>query len=141
MINASSAAGLRGTAGHHPVRGIKRGPVRIMSKDVAAKYGSKQVRVHTIHPLTSMAEYGATKADASLDDLGAKMAPLCRLTEVDDVAKVVVFHASDDSTYLTSGEYTVDGRGNQPNGLTHHENTGTSRIRALRHSPTDTPCD
>lgn len=113
IINASSVAGLRGVAGH-TLYGASKGAVRIMTKDVAAEYASANIRVNSIHPTytkTAMADYGAAAAGATLDELAEKMVPLGRLAEVDDVAKVVVFLASDDAAYLTGGEYVIDGGG------------------------------
>lgn len=108
---ASSVAGLRGAAGH-TLYGASKGAVRIMTKDVAAEYASAKIRVNSIHPTytkTAMADYGAAAAGATLDELAEKTVPLGRLAEVDDVAKVVVFLASDDAAYLTGGEYVIDG--------------------------------
>ena len=113
IINASSVAGLRGIAGH-TLYGASKGAVRIMSKDIAAEYAAANIRVNSIHPTytkTAMATYGARIAGATLDELGRKVAPLGRLATVDDVAKVVVFLASDDAAYLTGGEYLIDGGG------------------------------
>ena len=113
IVNASSVAGLRGIAGH-TLYGASKGAVRIMSKDVAAEYAAANIRVNSIHPTytkTAMATYGARIAGATLDELGRKVAPLGRLATVDDVAKVVVFLASDDAAYLTGGEYLIDGGG------------------------------
>ena len=113
IINASSVAGLRGIAGH-TLYGASKGAVRIMSKDIAAEYAAANIRVNSIHPTytkTAMAAYGARIAGATLDELGRKVAPLGRLATVDDVAKVVVFLASDDAAYLTGGEYLIDGGG------------------------------
>lgn len=113
IINASSIAGLRGTAGH-TLYGASKGAVRVMSKDVAAEYAAANVRVNSIHPTyvkTAMADYGAAIAGATVDELGAKMVPLGRLAEVDDVARVVAFLASDDASFITGAEYVIDGGG------------------------------
>ncbi|NMO04343.1 glucose 1-dehydrogenase [Gordonia sp. TBRC 11910] len=111
IINMSSAAGLIGLAGH-TAYGATKGAVRLMTKDVAAEYAAHNVRVNSVHPTyvkTAMADYGAEVAGASLDDLGNKMIPLGRLAEAEEVANCVAFLASDESSYMTAGEFVLDG--------------------------------
>lgn len=110
VINASSVAGLIGAAGH-VLYGASKGAVRIMTKDVAAEYAPYQIRVNSIHPgyiKTGMAELGAKVANVTLEDLG-KGYPLGRLGDPVDVAKLVLFLASDDSSYITATEFVIDG--------------------------------
>lgn len=111
IINMSSAAGLVGLAGH-TLYGASKGAVRLMTKDVASEFVSQNIRVNSVHPTyvkTAMADYGAGVAGASLDDLGSKLVPMGRLAEIDDVVNTVAFLASDEASYLTAGEYVIDG--------------------------------
>ncbi|OLT40050.1 short-chain dehydrogenase [Saccharomonospora sp. CUA-673] len=113
IINLSSIAGLMGTAGH-TLYGASKGAVRTMSKDVAAEYAAANVRVNSLHPTyvnTSMAAYGAQTAGVSLDDLGPALSPLGRIAETGDVVNFILFLASDEASYLTGSEYTIDGGG------------------------------
>ncbi|KPV44009.1 SDR family NAD(P)-dependent oxidoreductase [Alicyclobacillus ferrooxydans] len=110
VINASSVAGLIGAAGH-ALYGASKGAVRIMTKDVAAEYAPYQIRVNSIHPgyiRTGMAEYGAQMAQVTMEQLGQGY-PLGRLGDPMDVAKLVLFLASDDSSYITATEFVIDG--------------------------------
>jgi NAD(P)-dependent dehydrogenase (short-subunit alcohol dehydrogenase family) len=113
IINLSSVAGLLGAAGH-ACYGASKGAVRILTKDLAAELGPENIRVNSIHPTyvkTAMADYGAAMAGKTLDQLGRDMSVLGRLAEPEDVANVIVFLAADESSYLTGGEFVVDGGG------------------------------
>jgi NAD(P)-dependent dehydrogenase (short-subunit alcohol dehydrogenase family) len=113
IINLSSVAGLLGAAGH-ACYGASKGAVRTLTKDLAAELGAQNIRVNSIHPTyvrTAMADYGAKMAGKTLEELGRDMSVLGRLAEPEDVANVIVFLASDESSYLTGGELVVDGGG------------------------------
>ncbi|MDB5083854.1 MAG: Short-chain dehydrogenase [Bacilli bacterium] len=110
VINASSVAGLRG-ASRHALYGASKGAVRILTKDVAIEYAEQRVRVNSIHPgyiNTGMAAYGAESVGTTTEQLG-KAYPLGRLGEPSEVAKLVLFLASDDSSYITGQEFVIDG--------------------------------
>ncbi|EAS8534629.1 SDR family oxidoreductase [Salmonella enterica] len=110
IINASSVAGLNGAAGH-TLYGASKGAVRIMTKDVAMEFADDNIRVNSIHPgyiKTAMAKYASDITHESEQDLGNKY-PLGRLGETTEVAKTVLFLASDDSSYITGCEFVIDG--------------------------------
>ncbi len=113
IINLSSIAGLQGSPGH-TLYGASKGAVRVMTKDLAAELGPKNIRVNSVHPTyvrTAMVEYATKVSGISADEFGRKMSPLGRLAEVSDVANMIVFLAADESAYLTGTEYLVDGGG------------------------------
>lgn len=113
IVNLSSVAGLLGAAGH-ACYGASKGAVRILTKDLAAELGDRNIRVNSVHPTyvkTAMADYGAAMAGKTLDELGHDMSVLGRIAEPDDVANVIVFLAADESRYLTGAEFVVDGGG------------------------------
>lgn len=110
VINASSVAGLAGTPGHL-LYGASKGAVRQMTKDAAAEYASKGVRVNSIHPgyiTTGMADYASEATQMSKEELDSTY-PLGRMGEVEEVANLVTFLASDESTFSTAGEFVIDG--------------------------------
>lgn len=110
IINMSSVAGLRGNSGH-TIYGASKGAVRIMTKDVAAEYANQNVRVNSVHPGyidTDMADYGAKVQNATKEDLD-KMHPLGHMGKPEDVAHAVLYLASDDSSFVTGSELTIDG--------------------------------
>ncbi|MCR8844533.1 glucose 1-dehydrogenase [Paenibacillus sp. SC116] len=110
IINASSIAGLKGAA-NHALYGASKGAVRIMTKDVALEVAQYQIRVNSIHPgviQTSMGEAVATGVKATTEQIASSI-PLKRLGTPDDIAHLIVFLASDESTFITGTEMVVDG--------------------------------
>jgi 3alpha(or 20beta)-hydroxysteroid dehydrogenase len=89
--------------------------VRGMTKAAAMELGSLGIRVNSIHPgfiHTSMGvENGVDPSDvhALLDAYAARMAPLGRAGTPDDIARLALFLASDESAYSTGSEFVADG--------------------------------
>ncbi|MFB4474241.1 SDR family NAD(P)-dependent oxidoreductase [Oceanobacillus caeni] len=110
VINASSIAGLRGSAGHL-LYGASKGAVRVMTKDAAAEYAGKGIRINSIHPgyiTTAMADYASEATKLSKKELDATY-PLGRMGDPKEVSKLVLFLASDDSSFSTGAEFVIDG--------------------------------
>lgn len=111
IINSSSVAGLKGAPGR-ALYGASKGAVRIMTKDVAIEYAPYNIRVNSIHPgfiaKTNMAEYAANVFQTTVEKIGEQY-PLKRAGALEDVAKAVLFLASDDSTFITGTELVIDG--------------------------------
>lgn len=111
VINASSIAGLTGASGH-VAYGASKGAVRIMTKDAAVEYASANVRVNSIHPAyinTAMGDYATQASQMSAAELGKRMAPMGRFGLVEEVSNMVLFLASDESSYCTGAEFVIDG--------------------------------
>jgi 3(or 17)beta-hydroxysteroid dehydrogenase len=115
IINISSVAGLIGVADAAAYCSSK-GAVRLLTKSVAlhAARGGYNIRCNSVHPSfidTPMVQQfvdiapDKAKARASFE----RAAPLKRLGEVDDVANLVLFLASDESKFITGAELVVDG--------------------------------
>lgn len=110
VINASSTAGLKGGTGH-TLYGASKGAVRIMTKDAAIEYAGKNIRINSIHPgyiTTGMADYAATATHRSKTELDATY-PMGRMGKPEEVAKLALFLASDESSYCTGAEFVIDG--------------------------------
>ena len=102
IINISSIAGLRGAAGGHAYVASKFG-LRGLTKSVAAELAPFGVRCNSVHPGiidTPMAE--------GLNSAGYDY-PIGRMARAEEVSKLVLYLASDDSSYSTGSEFTVDG--------------------------------
>lgn len=112
VINASSIAGLIGAPGH-VLYGASKGAVRIMTKDAAIEYAAHGVRVNSIHPgyiETGMVTYATEATKHSKAEL-AQAVPTGRLGRAEDVANMVLFLASDESSHVTGAEFVIDGGG------------------------------
>ncbi|MEK3935684.1 SDR family oxidoreductase [Sporosarcina sp. FSL W7-1349] len=109
VINASSNAGLFGVSGM-AAYGASKGAVRIMTKDAAMEF-APFVRVNSIHPgyiRTQMIEYGARVANKQPEDQAVTV-PLKRLGDPIEVANLVLYLASAESSYITGSEFVLDG--------------------------------
>jgi 3alpha(or 20beta)-hydroxysteroid dehydrogenase len=108
IVNISSAAGMKGYPGHGSY-GASKWAVRGLSKTAAREFGPSGIRVNTVHPgpiRTDMLPE-ASRAEGTFSTL-----PLGRAGEVDEVANLVLFLASDESSYITGTEHVVDGGSN-----------------------------
>lgn len=109
IINISSAAGLvGGAAGVHYT--ASKGAIRLLSKGAAVELGKDNIRVNSVHPgfidtpMVSVITEDNNAVQDALTDV-----PLGRLAQSEEVASVVLFLASDDSSYVTGTEIVVDG--------------------------------
>ena len=107
IVNISSVAGLTGSPGSTAYHGTK-GAVRLLTKAAAVQYGSEQIRVNSVHPgiiATQMIDIIPKEQRERF----SKFVPLRREGTAEDVARVVLFLASDDAAYVTGAEFVVDG--------------------------------
>ncbi len=102
IINISSVAGLRGAAGAHAYVASKFG-VRGLTKSVAIEMAPHGIRCNSIHPgiidTPMAAGLGVDRYDY----------PLGRMARPDEVSNLVLYLASDESSYSTGCEFVVDG--------------------------------
>ena len=85
--------------------------IRGMTKVAAVELGPKGIRVNSVHPgmiATDMVKDAAGGHDVDLTPVAERI-PIQRIGQPEDVAEVVLFLASDKSSYCTGGEYAVDG--------------------------------
>lgn len=110
IINIASIAGHDGNS-DFPSYAASKGAVLSYTKSLAMKYGKKGIRVNTISPgviVTPMSYIETPNFDDYIPDL-IKMHPLQRLGKPEDIAKVVLFFASDLSAFITGQDIVVDG--------------------------------
>ncbi|MBN2479225.1 MAG: 3-oxoacyl-[acyl-carrier-protein] reductase [Parachlamydiales bacterium] len=107
IINVSSIIGLIGNAGQSNYAASKAGIIGF-TKSLAKELGSRNICVNAIAP-------GFIKTKMT-DDLPEKVKeemlnniPLKRFGDVEDVAKLTLFLASDMSDYITGQVITIDG--------------------------------
>ncbi len=111
IINISSTAGLEGQPGIVAYVSTKWA-IRGMTKTAAIECGPLGIRVNSIHPggIDTDMGRGETKGFEEIDTQAVyKKLPLGRIGEPIEVARLALFLASDDASYCTGGEYTVDG--------------------------------
>ncbi len=108
IVNISSVAGLRGSP-FSIAYSTSKWAVRGMTKCAARELAPTGVRVNSVHPGiidTPMADEFDAVGNRDAVDRGI---PVGREARPDEVTPVVLFLASDESSYCTGGEYAVDG--------------------------------
>jgi 3alpha(or 20beta)-hydroxysteroid dehydrogenase len=106
IINIASTAGAMGLLGHASYGSSKWG-LRGLTKTAAAELGPMGIRVNAILPgaiNTAMMKPVTAETGNRFASL-----PLGRHGEPDEIASVVLFLASDASSYMTGAEIVVDG--------------------------------
>ena len=107
IINMTSISGVHGEAGQVNYSSSKAGLIG-MTKALSKEVGSRGVRVNAVAP--GFIETDMTDAvDEKIREMWIKMIPLRRAGQVEDVANVTLFLASDLSTYVTGQVIGVDG--------------------------------
>jgi NAD(P)-dependent dehydrogenase (short-subunit alcohol dehydrogenase family) len=115
IINNASGWGIVG--GDHAVAYCaSKGGVVLMTKAMAIDHGPQGIRVNCVCP--GDVETPMLPADAKMRGLkwedyiaGCAVRPLGRVGTVEEIAKAVLFLASDDSSFMTGAALVVDGGG------------------------------
>jgi 3alpha(or 20beta)-hydroxysteroid dehydrogenase len=109
IVNISSIAGLVAIYGAPNLAYVaSKFAVRGMTKQVAVEYGAKNIRVNSVHPGYIRTPMMAAATD---EEGGGALAqiPLHRLADPNEVSNLVIFLASDESSFITGAEHIIDG--------------------------------
>src|SRR5471030_195497 len=121
IVNTASIAGLVGSQ-LDPLYSLTKGGVTTFTKSTALEFGRKGygIRVNSIHPGVIDTDMGQQTFAMRAKALGTNdteatrkvstgMHPIGRLGAADDIAKGIVFLASDDAAFMTGSGLVVDG--------------------------------
>jgi 3alpha(or 20beta)-hydroxysteroid dehydrogenase len=103
IVNISSVAGLRGVNGMGAYSASKFG-LRGLTKSAARELAPFGIRVNSVHPGGV-----ATEMLASVGDDAFASQPIPRRATVDEITNLVLFLASDESSFSTGSEFVADG--------------------------------
>ncbi len=110
VINVGSVVSVSPTPGS-TVYAATKGAVETITRALAAELGGRRIRVNTLAPGT--VETDATRADGLIgSELGKELVartPLGRLGQPEDIARVAVFLASDEASWVTGTFTPVSG--------------------------------
>lgn len=107
IINISSIGGLVAMTGS-VAYGASKFAVRGMSKDAALDLSPDNIRVNSVHPGIVETPILSGIPDEAKKEI-AKDVPMNRLGKPEELANVVNFLASDESSFITGAEITADG--------------------------------
>ncbi len=112
ILNGSVHAVL-GVAGWSAYAAAKAG-LRAMSRVLASELAPKGIRVNLVVPGGTRTPIwsAAAPTEAAMDALDAQLSraiPLGKMGEADDIAKAVLYLASDDAKHVTAAEIVIDG--------------------------------
>jgi NAD(P)-dependent dehydrogenase (short-subunit alcohol dehydrogenase family) len=121
IVNLASVAGLVGSQ-LDPLYSLTKGGVTLFTKSTALEFGRKgyKIRVNSIHPglietdmgqqtFVMRARQQGTNDTERARQASLSMHPIGRLGVADDIAKGIVFLASDDAGFMTGAGLVVDG--------------------------------
>lgn len=109
IVNISSVDGMKGCNALVSYASSKWG-VRGLTQVAAMEFGHRGIRVNSVHPggvntvMSNPFEQPKDQIDQAYRDI-----PLQRISEPEEVARVSLFLASDDASYVTGEEVKVDG--------------------------------
>ena len=121
IINLSSVAGLIGVSGHSAY-GATKGAARLYSKHAAVEFAQLGygIRVNSVHPgvidtemggqvFQDLVDIGLASSFEEAKNIVIGMTPLGRLGKSEDIASMIAFLSSDAASFITGGEFVVDG--------------------------------
>ena len=115
IVITSSVAGLSGGPNVAPYSTSKHAVIGLM-RSVAREYAAMNIRVNTVNPspvetrmMRSLEEGIAPGASATVHDRIVERIPMGRYAEPIDIARVMLFLASDDASWITGSVYAADG--------------------------------
>ena len=109
IINVSSVEGLGGMP-FLAAYSASKFAIRGMTKVAAMELGEHGIRVNSVHPgmIDTQMVRDAAGGELDLSFVGKRVA-LGRVGRAEEIANLVVFLASDESTYCTGSEFVADG--------------------------------
>ena len=113
IVTVSSVAGIVGDPNLAPYNAAKGG-VNLLSKNMALDYARHRIRVNTVCPgrVWTPMPMGRLKPDESHDDVLARWGrniPLGRVGQPEDIARAILFLASDEASWITGTDLVIDG--------------------------------
>ena len=115
IVNMSSVSGLVGDP-DNAAYDASKGGVRLLTKSVAL-YCAKQgypIRCNSVHPggidTPMVQSYFAARPDPEAEKRAwLRQSPIGRLGRAEEIASLILYLASDEASFVTGSEFTIDG--------------------------------
>ena len=113
IVNISSVLGLRG-ASYAMAYCASKGAVRSLTKNVALHGAPMKIRCNSVHPGYIDTPMIAPRLAGTIDNMSGRqwletLHPLGRLGQAEEVASMILFLLSDESSFSTGSEFVCDG--------------------------------
>lgn len=110
IINIASVAGITGVPGLGPYGAAKAGVIQL-TRSTAVEYSSRGVRANAICPgmINTALTSNLLVDHREAGDRVIAVTPMARVGQVSEVARVALFLASDESSYISGASLPVDG--------------------------------
>ncbi len=110
IVNISSVAGIGQSLHQEPAYAASKGAIRIFTKVTASQHAKDRIRCNSVHPGPVDTEmFHSAFRDREAMERRLQRVPLQRMGTVAEIVSVVLFLASDDSSYMTGSEIVIDG--------------------------------
>jgi len=108
IVNTSSYTAIIGSGFN--AYSASKGSLRAIARAAAAELGRYNIRVNTVFPgvIETPMTAKMTEYREAMERL-VQATPMKRLGQADEVAKAILFLASDEASYITGGELVIDG--------------------------------
>ncbi len=109
IINVSSVEGLKPAFGLG-IYSVSKASIKMLTENMAKEWGKYGVRANSIMPglVKTKLSQALWSNDALLQSYNQQV-PLGRIAKPEELAGIAIFLASDASSYVTGGVFTVDG--------------------------------
>ena len=108
IVNISSVHGSVAAPSSSAYTTSKHGVVGL-TRNIAAEYGTKNIRCNAVGPGYIMTPLLENNANAEMLQALEKKHPMGRLGQPEEVAHLVFFLSSDKASFITGGYYLIDG--------------------------------
>ena len=108
IVNTASIDGFVGR-GVRAAYGACKAGVVLLTKAVASQYGTRGIRCNAVAPGLTLTPGAVNNASSEYVESSLRNYPMPRLCAPEDIAKAVVFLASDDASYVNAETLMVDG--------------------------------
>jgi NAD(P)-dependent dehydrogenase (short-subunit alcohol dehydrogenase family) len=109
IVNLSSVAARLGSPGTYVDYAAAKGAIDVFTVGLAKEVGAEGIRVNAVRPGVIHTEIHASGGDPARADRIGATAPLGRAGEPDEIARAILWLASDEASYVTGAILDVAG--------------------------------
>ena len=109
IVNVSSVAARLGGAGEYVDYAASKGAIDTFTVGLAKEVGPEGIRVNAVRPGVIRTEIHATSGDPGRVERIGACAPLLRAGEAEEIARSILWLASDEASYITGALLDVSG--------------------------------